>query len=488
VIFHHHTTQEAEISTSYGTSAAFHALRYPLAGSLAGWVVEYKRPLRVERLTPEEWPTSWRLGEQLGAPPTRVSVLLAPLWVQGEVAGSLEVVWEPFHSITDRDEQLLEAVAVQAAIAITNARLYQEKERALQAVKESEERFRDLFENANDAIVTLTLDGIITNANRGAEVLLGRAREEGIGRHYRQFLTPRSVALSEERTRHILAGEKVSSIYEIELIRKDGSVVPVEVRARFIRDKQGNPVGIQTIHRDISARKALEQQRADFLAMLTHDIRTPLSIILGYTEMLLEETGDLRGVGAAEILGRIRSSGLTVHSLVANYLDLSRIETGQLLLKKEFLQLNDLLLQVGRQYETEARHRHLTLDIQLQPDVPLIVVDATALERVFANLLHNALKFTPKEGQVTIRSARTGGEVVVTIADTGPGLAPEEIPLLFEKYRRAKHSKHQAGTGLGLFIVKSIIEAHEGRIKVDSTLGAGTCFSVFLPMGDAGKG
>jgi signal transduction histidine kinase len=204
--------------------------------------------------------------------------------------------------------------------------------------------------------------------------------------------------------------------------------------------------------------------------------------------MLLEETGDSRDVKTGEILGRIRSSGLTVHSLVANYLDLSRIETGQLILRKELLQLNDLLLQVGRQYEAEARQRRLALDIRLQTNLPPVTADAVALERVFANLLHNALKFTPTGGQVTIHSTQNDKGVVVAVADTGPGLAPEEIPLLFEKYQKAEHSKHQAGTGLGLFIVKSIVEAHEGRISVDSTPGTGTCFSVFLPIETAEKG
>ena len=353
-----------------------------------------------------------------------------------------------------------------------------ERKRAEEVLRESEERYRVLFENANDAIVTNTLEGIVTSVNRGLETMLGWTREELLGQHYRQFVTPASAALGEERTRRVLAGERLSSIFEAEMVRKDGSVVPVEARTRMIRDREGKLIGIQGIHRDISARKALEQQHADFLAMLTHDIRNPLGVILGYTEMLLEEAQDL--------LGRIRGNALTVHSLVTNYLDFARIEAEQLTLTKKLLQLNDLLLRVGQQYEAEAQRLHLTLDIQLQPDLPVIEADAVALERVFTNLLHNALKFTSKRGRVTIHSARGDGEVVAAITDTGPGLAPGEIPLLFEKYRRAERTKHQAGTGLGLFIAKSVVEAHKGRIAVDSTLGVGTCFSVFLPA--AGKG
>src|SRR5262249_28613853 len=141
VILYHETTQEAEISTSY-SATALHALRYPLAGSLAGWVATHKRPLRVTHFTPEEWPTSWQVAERLGTPPTQVSVLLVPLWGQGAVIGSLEVVWQASHTITDDEEHLLAAVAVPAALALTNAQLYQEKELALQAARASEERFR----------------------------------------------------------------------------------------------------------------------------------------------------------------------------------------------------------------------------------------------------------------------------------------------------------------------------------------------------------
>jgi two-component system sensor histidine kinase/response regulator len=357
-----------------------------------------------------------------------------------------------------------------------------ERERVEEALRESEERYRNLFENANDAIVTFTLEGTVTSVNRGLEAMLGWSREELIGQHYRKFVTPASVVLGQERTRRFLAGERLPSIFEGEQVRKDGSVVPVEVRTRAIRDREGRPIGLQGIYRDISARKALERQRADFLAMLTHDIRNPLSVILGYTEMLREgarEQGDRRG---EDLLNRIESSALTIHSLVSNYLDLSKIEAGQLNLAKRSLALNDILSRVGRQYESESHRRHLTLEIHLQKELPRIEGDPVALERVFANLLHNGLKFTPERGRVTIISAQQNREVMAAISDTGPGMAAAEIPLLFEKYWRAEHTKPQEGAGLGLFIVKALVEAHSGRVEVASTPGVGTCFSVFLPV------
>jgi len=356
------------------------------------------------------------------------------------------------------------------------------REQPEEALRESEERYRALFENANDAIATSTLEGILTQVNRATERLLGLSREEVIGQPTQRFLTSLSAAYKAERIRRALAGERLPPTFELEVVNKNGKVVPVEARACLIRNPEGFPIGYQGIYRDITERKALEQQRADFLAMLSHDIRNPLGVILGYAEMLLEEEAVQQAAGAADLLERILSNALTVHSLVTNYLDLTRIEAGQLILAKRPLRLNDLLLRVGRQYEAEARRRRIRLEYQLQLDLPLIEADAVALERVFANLLHNALKFTPQGGQVTIRSTLAAGEVVAAIADTGPGIRAEDIPLLFEKYRRTDQEESPSGTGLGLFIVRSVVTAHGGRVAVDSTPGVGTCFSVFLPV------
>ncbi len=217
--------------------------------------------------------------------------------------------------------------------------------------------------------------------------------------------------------------------------------------------------------------------------MLTHDIRNPLGVILGYTEMLQEEfvEGNAAEV-CAEILPRLRSNALTVFSLVDNYLDVSCLEDRPFHLTKEPVNLNSLLQRVGQHYEIEAKRRGITLKLALHPTLPPVQGNVVALERVLSNLVHNALKFTSEEGQVTLSSSYTAGEVVATVTDTGPGIAPDDIPLLFEKYRRIERPEAQEGNGLGLFIVKALVEAHGGRIEVQSAPGQGSCFSVFLPL------
>jgi len=403
------------------------------------------------------------------------SVWIVPL-LSGTVAvGIFAVGYAIQREATAEELRFLQLLGDEAALAIERSRLTEE-------LQESEKRYRSLFENANDAIITITLEGTITGVNRGLEVMLGWSREELIGQHYSKTSTPASIALADDRTRRTLAGEIFPSIFELEMVRKDGSSVPVEGRARFIRDKEGQPLGLQGIFRDISAKKELERQRSEFLAMLTHDIRNPLEVVLGYSEILCEKAQERDAPEEVNLLARLTNSTLIIHSLVTNYLDFSRIEAGRLTLSRKLLEVNTILRQVAQQYETEAWRRRLTLDMHLQDALPWVAGDPLALERAFANLLHNALKFTPAGGRVSLSSAQQNQEIVITVADTGPGIAAEELPLLFEKYRRAAATQQREGVGLGLFIVKALVEAHGGRIEAESTPGSGSCFAVFLPI------
>jgi len=229
----------------------------------------------------------------------------------------------------------------------------------------------------------------------------------------------------------------------------------------------------------------MERQRADFLAMLSHDIRNPLGVVLNYTEMLGDE---LRGGDRAQsesLLQRLTSTTLSMHSLVTNYLDVSRIESGRLALNPQPLPLNDLVARVCAQYEAEARRRGVRLEMSLQQPLPPAQADAVAAERILSNLIYNAVKFTPAEGAVAITSANHDGEVSVTVRDTGPGIPPESMPHLFDRYQKPASPRQGGGSGLGLFIVKTLADANGGRVEVASTAGMGTSFSVFLPAASA---
>jgi PAS domain S-box-containing protein len=377
-----------------------------------------------------------------------------------------------------------------------------ENKRAEEALRESEERYRRLFENANDAIATFTLDNVLTSVNRGGERLIGFSRKYLIGQPVQKLASAASNALIEERTRRFLAGDKPpSSTFEIELIHKDGHLIPVEARTRAIRDQQGKLIGFQGVYRDISAKKALERQRADFLAMLAHDIKNPLAAILGYVDLLEQGETQRPTPPESEFIQRIRENAQAILSLVTNYIDIARAEAGNIVLQKTPLSIGLVLRRVVQQYAGIAQRHHVNLLLHAADNLPSLAGDNMALERVFANLVRNALQFTPETGQIVISavhdqtarkkahpdasgtaSSLTQGNIVVEVSDTGPGIAADDIPFLFHKYRQASSSRSHDGTGLGLFVVKTYVEAHGGHVEVESSLGAGSCFRVVLPL------
>jgi signal transduction histidine kinase len=239
---------------------------------------------------------------------------------------------------------------------------------------------------------------------------------------------------------------------------------------------EGSIVGI---FRDVSEKHALEQLRADFLSMITHDIKVPLTVILGYTEMLTDPEPP-PGEIPPDILARIRESGETIHGLVANFLDLSRIEAGRMTLDVRPFDVCEMLSHAVEQYDSTARRKGITLRLEMDPVRPL-VADESQLKRVVANLLANAIKYTASGGGVTVSATAMNGRVVIGFRDTGRGIPPEELPHLFEKYRRVREAKRTEGTGLGLFIARTIVAAHGGEIHVESTPGVGSTFTVLLP-------
>lgn len=227
--------------------------------------------------------------------------------------------------------------------------------------------------------------------------------------------------------------------------------------------------------------QAMEQQRRDFLAMLTHDIKNPLHVVLGYTDLLTEELRAAENKRAGEIVSQLRANLLTISELTTNYSMALAIEGGRFPFERIPVQINELLAQVSRKYAAEASNRGVSLETQAWRSLPAIEGDGSALERVIANLVYNALRFTPRGGRVTLASVLSDGSVVLTVSDTGRGVPKEEIPLLFEKYWQHKGDTDRKGSGLGLFIVRSLVEAHGGKVEVESIPGQGTCFRVILP-------
>jgi PAS domain S-box-containing protein len=339
----------------------------------------------------------------------------------------------------------------------------------------SEARFRELFGAIPDAVFVHDDQGVILCVNDVAAQLLEWPAVQLLGCTLCDYVSAEDAALFLEQTRRALAGGACR--FETACISRTGRRTAVAVHARRFTFEQR--VAVMSVARDITAEKELERQRGDFIAMLAHDIRNPLSGVLGYTE-LLHEMGSLDGE-REDLLSRLEANAHALVALVNNYLDLSRIEAGCLSIDLQPLQLNSVLLRVHEQYEGAARRKDVTLALELTDDLPEVAGDALALERVFGNLVQNALKFTPACGCVTLRSGQHQGAVLGMVLDSGPGIAATELRMIFDRYKRTQRRAANAGTGLGLFIAKAFVEAHGGSIVVDTLPGQGCCFIVRLP-------
>jgi two-component system sensor histidine kinase BaeS len=217
--------------------------------------------------------------------------------------------------------------------------------------------------------------------------------------------------------------------------------------------------------------------------MLTHDIKNPLAVVLGFTG-LLGEIGELNEE-QRDLVARMEANANAVLALVANYLDLAQIESGNLRLNKTALDVADLIDTLVAQYRGQAERHGIALTCETEAAPGIVAADPAALERVLTNLLLNAITFTPSGGRVTISGRRDGGTLVLRVSDTGAGIAPDELPSVFRPYQRGTARQPREGIGLGLFIAQSLIEAHGGHIEAASAPGQGSVFTIRLPIGSA---
>lgn len=298
-------------------------------------------------------------------------------------------------------------------------------------------------------------------------------------------------AIGESMVRIVIGSVLISAIYVVFLVQQGKGLAQMGpdllIRIPFL-------FGAAILYGYLSENAKKEKARAetaeqrerlkmDLVVALAHDIKSPLGVIMGYSQLMIDQLGAASGgIGNVENLERIQDNAQRIVNLVTGFLEASRAEAGKLEIVHRPVAVNGLLRQVARNHGSDLAKKELTLELKLEENLPEVLGDEAQLDRVFWNLLGNAIKFTPAGGKISVSSRLEDGQVSVAIRDTGIGIPHEELPILFSQFRRLKGAAKIEGTGLGLFIVKTIAEAHKGSVQAESLDGQGSTFTVRIPV------
>lgn len=249
-----------------------------------------------------------------------------------------------------------------------------------------------------------------------------------------------------------------------------------------ILSETGEPSVVIASVEDITRLRHLETVRRDFVANVSHELRTPIASINLLVETL--QSGAIHdSQAAAHFLERIEVETRSMQRLVEELLTLSRLESGRLSLTTESVSINELLEGAVNRLDPAARDKHITVSVDVQDSLPRVIADPQCIEQVLMNLIHNAIKFTPSDGRVTLRARRSGPGVQVEVIDTGVGMDPAEVARIFERFYKVDKGRNRAeGTGLGLAIARHLLELHGSQLHVVSEVGRGSRFTFALPI------
>jgi len=373
--------------------------------------------------------------------------------------------------------------------------------KSYEELKEAEEKYRDLFVNAEDPMYTLDTEGYFQTINKAGLKILGCTKEEVIGTHISKWLTPESLVVSQEVLKKQISGENMDYPVSVEVICKNKERRWGEIRTRYI--KYGNRItGVHGIARDVTEKKRLEMQlkdyneklarsceelieadriKTEFVSKITHELLTPLTSIKGFTELLREEmSGDMND-GQKRKMDIIYRNTEKLIGLIKELIDVAHLEKNKFGLHFGLVSLNDIIARSINDIDQQAKEKDISI-IRNIKKLPAIWGDEGRLSHVMTNLLNNAIKFTPSKGTVTIKAVEDAKDIKISVTDTGIGIPEDKLMRIFEKFYQIDGSSNRryGGAGLGLSICKSIIENHYGSIWADST-GCGSTFNIVLP-------
>lgn len=477
----------------------------PRGKGVVGYVAEKQRYAIVHN--PLEDPRFYsKISEDTGYPPH--SILCVPMVVKGRTIGVIEMLNKREGNFTEEDANRLMRMANTIGVAIENARLFQE-------VATGRDRLEAILNSNNDGILMADMHGVVVTVNPKATQILQTFQGDLLGRKLTDLLDDlRARALDVSLPPWLTDSEQTPEIVEFELSIPGYSFI--RQLLLLVRDTGGATIGRLALLQDISKERELTQLRDDYMGMLVHDLRAPLTAIMNGIMMVRRGMGGPVSAQQSELLGIAYQSSQTMLEMVNTLLDISKMEQGRMTLNVERFSITDVLDETLDRLRASAEGHEITLIQQVPSNVPPMEADREKIVRILQNLLDNAIKYSPNGSSVTIgtsciqldRHQRiVGGNTISEpefpnisalpltlpsllegswqlfwVRDQGPGIPPQYQERIFEKFGQVRGRKVR-GTGLGLTFCKLATEAHGGKIWVESTEGEGSIFALVLPRG-----
>jgi PAS domain S-box-containing protein len=449
-------------------------LRLPSNEGVSGWVMEHGEPALVPNANEDSRFSGH--GDQRTGYNTQ-AIICAPLQIKGEVLGTIQALNPKEGSFTENDLLLLVNLANLASSAIANAQQFARTQAA-------EERYLGLFEDSIDPIILTDSIGNIVEVNKPACNFLEYKRDELLKMGLSD-LHPEATEAFNQSSLDIIGRDRVTA-FSSHVITKSSEQVPVEVHGKRITTSDNEL--LQWIHHDISKQVELEEMREDLMAMLFHDLQNPLGNILASLELLNFELPPDADPVVLSIVDIASRSSQRLQTLVHSLLDINRLEAGHPISNQEMVDIYHLVGDAEEMIRPNFERRGITLLRHLSPDLPQIYIDEDMIRRVMINLFDNAFKFSPDDKTITLKvfHEQQTKQVKISISDEGVGIPEQYRETIFDKFRRVQAKGGPKGLGLGLAFCRLAVEAHGGRIWVESEgydpkRNPGSTFYVLLP-------
>ncbi len=373
---------------------------------------------------------------------------------------------------------------------VSVARDITERRRMEEALRNSEEQFRSVAETANDAIITVNSKGDVVMWNRRAETMFGYSVDEMLDKSLALIMPERFREDHEKGIARVVSTgltKLIGKTVEIVGLKRDGSEFPIELSLSSWSTNEES--FFTAVVRDITERKKAEEAlreldrlKAEFISDISHELRTPLHSIKGFGKLILDGKVPDPNI-QREFLTIIENQSNRLDKLVGNLLDASRLESGRFSINKQHIPIAGTIHEAVQTVRGVAGGRGITIKEDVPATLPEVDVDKERLEQVLFNLIGNAVKFSNDDSEVIVRAEAREHDILAQIIDHGIGIPKDAMPRLFQRFYRAEGSSGISGSGLGLYISKQIIDAHGGRIWVESEAGKGSTFSFTLPLG-----